>query len=258
MFQPITDPWFFAVAIPAVIIVGLSKGGLGGLGAVFGVPILALVISPIQAAAIMLPIMVVMDVLGVWSWRANFDKRIFRTMLPGAILGVGIGWYFAASLSGDWIRILVGAIALAFLAYQYFWSAAKNAPPRDPDAHKLAGSFWGTLSGFTSFVAHAGSPPYQIHTQPMRLEPTFYSSTAICFFAAINAVKLIPYFALGQFDATNLATSAVLLPLAVLSVAGGVYLVKRISKIFFYRMLDFLLLLVALQIIWQGVSGLMA
>ncbi|MEO0637898.1 MAG: sulfite exporter TauE/SafE family protein [Pseudomonadota bacterium] len=256
VFAPLANPWFYAVAIPALFIVGLTKGGLGGLGAVFGVPIMSLVINPVQAAAIMLPIMIVMDVMGVVSWRAKFHPGIMKAMLPGAIVGVAVGWFFAASLSSDWIRIIVALVALGFLLNEWFGTKAKTAEPRKVEDTRAAGAFWGAASGFTSFVAHAGSPPYQVYTQPMRLEPTYFASTAICFFAVVNAIKLIPYFALGQFDATNLATSAVLLPLVPLSVYTGVWLAKRIPKRIFYAVLNSLLFILSLQLMWQGVSGL--
>lgn len=255
VFSPLTNPWFYAVAIPALFVVGLTKGGLGGLGAVFGVPIMSLVINPVQAAAIMLPIMIVMDVMGVVSWRAKFHAGIMKAMLPGAIVGVGVGYFFASQLSSDWIRIIVALVALAFLLNEWFGKKAKAAEPRQTENTRLAGAFWGTASGFTSFVAHAGSPPYQVYTQPMRLDPTYFASTAICFFAVVNAIKLLPYFALGQFDATNLATSLVLLPVAPASVLAGVWLAKRISKRIFYSVLNTLLFILSLQLMWQGVTG---
>ena len=119
------------------------------------------------------------------------------------------------------------------------------------------GALWGTASGVTRCVAHAGAPPYQVYTQPMRLDPTYFASTAICFFAIINAIKLMPYFALGQFDATNLATSLVLLPVAPVSVLVGVWLAKRISKRIFYAVLNTLLFILSLQLMWQGVTGIL-
>jgi hypothetical protein len=255
LFSPLANPWFYAVAIPALFIVGLTKGGLGGLGAVFGVPIMSLVINPVQAAAIMLPIMIVMDVMGVVSWRAKFHPGIMKSMLPGAVLGVGLGWFFASQLSSDWIRIVVALVALAFLLNEWFGKGVITSQPRKAENTRAMGALWGTASGFTSFVAHAGSPPYQVYTQPMRLDPTYFASTAICFFAIINAIKLIPYFALGQFDATNLATSLVLLPVAPVSVLVGVWLAKRISKRIFYAVLNGLLFILSLQLMWQGVTG---
>ena len=227
----------------------------------FGAPILSVVISPVQAAAIMLPTMVVMDAFGVWSWRARFDRQVFAHLLPAAILGIGLGYWFAASLSADWIRILVALVGLAFLGNEYFIKPRlfhRTGAEQDPPRHNR---FWGWLcgagAGFTSFVAHAGSPPYQIYVQPLRLEPILFASTAICFFAIVNVIKLVPYFALGQFDATNLMTSLVLLPLAPIAVFIGVYLTKRISKHVYYAMLNALLLILCVQLLWQGRAALL-
>src|SRR5690606_40443229 len=112
----LSDPWFFAAAVPAVILVGLSKGGLGGAMALIGVPLMALVVSPVHAAAIMLPILIVMDMVSLWTWRGERDPVTLKLMLPGAVVGIGLGWLTAAVVTTGAVRLIVGMVALTFFA----------------------------------------------------------------------------------------------------------------------------------------------
>lgn len=247
----LTDPWFYAVAIPAVILVGLAKGGLGGALAMFGVPLMALVMPPVQAAAIMLPILVVMDMVSLWAWRGIYDRTSLKIMLPGGLLGIAIGWYLAAIVTASAVKLIVGTIALAF-ALRYLYTVLTAAPAAA--AHNRAkGTFWATIAGFTSFVAHAGGPPYQVYTLPLRQDPKVYTGTSVIFFSIMNAVKLVPYFALGEFDTTNLSASAVLIPLAPVATYIGARIVKRIDIKVFYPLMYSLMGLVAMKLIWDGV-----
>ncbi len=250
----ITDPWFYAVAIPAVCLVGLSKGGLGGAMALLGVPLMALVISPVQAAAIMLPILIVMDIVSLWAWRGNYDRESLVIMLPAGLVGIAIGWFTASWVTVPEVRLIVGVVAMGF-ALRYVWTLF--AAPAPPMPHRpWHGRFWGMVTGFTSFVSHAGGPPYQAYTLPLRQDPKIYTGTSVIFFSVVNAVKLIPYFALGQFDSTNLVTSAVLAPIAPVATLAGAFLVRRMRGEIFYPFMYALMAVTAVKLIWDGVSGL--
>ncbi len=253
-----TDFVFYAAAVTAVILVGLSKGGLGGAFGMMGVPILSLVISPVQAAAIMLPILIVMDMAGLWVWRHHYDAATLKTMLPGAIAGIGIGWLTAEFVTADMIRLIVGIISILFVlrfAYDRYRShAGSKAPPQQQNFAK--GSFWATISGFTSFVIHAGAPPFQMYALPLRLDPKSYTGTSTRFFAVVNAIKVLPYFALGQFDTTNLTVSAVLLPLAPLATFSGAWVVKRMHPEIFYPFMYLMILLTGLKLVADGANAL--
>lgn len=252
----LADPWFYAVAIPAVILVGLSKGGFaGGVGFV-GVPLMALVISPVQAAAIMLPILCVMDVAALWSWRGVYDRQVLIDMLPGSIIGIGLGWFLAASVTVDAIRLIVGLVAVIFVA-RWIYLTLRHGADHSTLPNRIAAGFWGAVAGFTSFVAHVGGPPFQIYTLPLRLDPKVLSGTTAIFFAVTNAIKLIPYFALGQFDSTNLAASAVLMPLAPLSTLAGAWLVRRMRPEVFYPLTYATVALIGAKLVWDGVANLM-
>lgn len=251
MVPLLSDPWFYAAAVPAVILVGLSKGGLGGAMALIGVPLMALVVSPVQAAAILLPILIVMDIVSLWTWRGERDPVTLKLMLPAAMLGIGIGWLTAAVVTTGAVRLIVGLVALAFFAR---WLAQKLAASEKARPHSgVRGAFWGMVAGFTSFVAHAGGPPYQVYALPLRQSPALYVGTSVVFFAVVNAVKLVPYFALGQFDATNLTASAVLMPIAPLATLAGAWIVRRMKPEIFYPFMYAMVLVVGLKLVWDGV-----
>lgn len=247
----ITDPWFYVAAIPGVLLAGLAKGGFGGSLGMLAVPLMALVISPVQAAAIMLPILISMDMVGLVAWRGTFDARSIAIILPAALLGIAVGWATAAWVTEVEVRLIVGFVVLAFCVDYVLGGAARLEPKPH---NRVKGSFWGTVTGFTSFVSHAGGPPFQMYMLPLRLDPRLFAGTAIIIFAVINAVKVVPYFFLGQFSPTNLWTSAVLLPLAPLATLIGVWMVKRIRPDTFYRYVYAILFVVGVKLVWDGVA----
>jgi uncharacterized membrane protein YfcA len=175
-------------------------------------------------------------------------------MLPGALVGVGIGWAAAAWVSENHIRLIVGTVAMLF-ALNYWFSGRLRQKPHGPNVVK--GAFWSVVTGFTSFVSHAGGPPFQMYTVPLRLPPRILAGTAVILFATVNAVKLVPYFFLGQFDATNLATSAVLLPISIPATFLGVWLVRRFATDAFYRLVYALVFIVGLYLVVEALAVLL-
>ena len=251
MNELLADPSFYAAALPAVILAGLSKGGLGGAMGFVGVPLMSLVMSPIQAAAIMLPILVLMDMVSLWTWRGVYDRSTLAIMLPGSLVGIGIGWFTATMVTADMVRFIVGAIAIVFVGrwlYQLVRHGANHVAKPG-----LAGSFWGLVAGFTSFVAHVGGPPFQVYALPLRLDPKVFTGTATIFFAITNAIKLVPYFLLGQFDTANLAASAVLMPAAPVATLAGAWLVRRMRPEIFYPFTYCTVAVIAVKLIYDGV-----
>lgn len=247
----LSDPNFLAVAIPAVILVGLSKGGLGGAMGFIGVPLMALVISPVQAAAILLPILILADIVALWTWRGNYDRDLLVSMLPACILGIGIGWLTATMVTPDMVRFIVGAVAITFVT-RAAWLHYRHGSVRTAERNPIAARFWGLVSGFTSFVAHLGGPPFQVYAVPLRLDPKVFTGTAIIFFATTNAIKLVPYFALGQFDATNLAASFALMPIAPVFTLVGAWVVRRLKPDVFYLITYLSVGAVALKLLWDA------
>ncbi len=246
----ITDPVFYAAAIPAMIVLGVAKGGFQNVGLLV-VPILSLVISPVQAAGITLPILILSDIVALLSYRRSYDATTLKIVLPGAVVGIAIGWLTAAWVSEELIRLIVGSISVLF-ALDYWFRVRLRRAPHGPNAVK--GGFWGIVTGFTSFVSHAGGPPFQMYAVPLRLEPRVFAGTMVVTFAVINAIKVIPYFFLGQFDATNLETAAVLLPISIPSTLLGVWLVRKFRTDAFYRLVYGLIFAIGVYLVWDGLA----
>lgn len=248
------DPVFVAIAVLAVLIVGLSKAGLlGGLGVV-GVPMLALIMPARDAAGMMLPVLLCMDAVAVWMYRKEFDRSILKLMMPGALIGTLIGWALWAFVSDAMVLLMVGVVTLLFVLDAVFPLRKKleGLPPSRGWAR-----FWGATAGFTSFISHTGGPPFQIYVLPQRLSPAIYAGTSAVFFAIVNTSKLIPYFFLGQLNVSNLTLSAALAPVGMLGVFIGIYLVRRISAKLFYTIAYWLIFLLAFKLIWDGLVGVM-
>jgi len=246
------DPWFFAAAIPAVLIMGISKSGFSGGVGILAVPLIALFVSPVQAAAVMLPILMVMDVINIWAYRGSWHNRNLIILLPGAALGIGIGWATFHLVDDNAVRLLLGAISIAF-GLSYFAGGRAAEKPRSPAP--WIGAVCGTIAGFTSFVAHAGGTPVKVFLLPQRMDKTLFVGTNVIFFFVVNQLKLIPYGALGQFSTANLALSAVLLPLAPLGTWLDLKLHHRISEQLFYRICYGLVLISGSKLLWDGVWG---
>jgi len=245
------DWTFYLAAVPAVILVGLSKGGFSGLSTL-AMPILSLAMSPIRAAAIMLPILIVQDWVSVWAFRRDFEPRNLAILIPASLIGIGAGWLFAADVSEALVRLAVGVISIGFVAYMLFRARGGERAPTEP---KVApGILWGALAGFTSFVSHAGSPPFQVYVMPQDLSPRLFAGTATMFFAAANLLKVPPYFALGQFSRENLTAAATLFPLAIGATMAGVWLVRRVSADRFYNLVYALTFLIGLMLVWEACS----
>jgi len=239
------------VTLLGVVLVGLSKGGLGGAFGLMGVPVLSLAMPPVLAAALLLPILLMMDAVSLMSWRRYRDWSLLKTLLPAAMVGIALGWVSAAVTPDAVVRLLVGIVALAFGARAVLGRFV-GAPRHRPGM----GWVWGAVSGFTSFVAHAGGPPFQVHVLPMRLDPRVYTGTSVLFFAVVNAVKVVPYAALGFLDARVLVSALVMLPLAVVAVLIGAAIVRRMRAEVFYPFTYAMVTLVGLKLVWDGVSAL--
>ena len=246
------DLYFWIIAVAAVFIVALSKSGLLGSLGMVAVPLLTFVMPARDAAGMMLPLLLVMDALAVWTYRKDADWRILKIMLPGAAIGTLIGWALWSVISDAMVLLFVGVITMVFIldALLPLRKKLEGLPPSKP-----WGAFWGGFAGFTSFISHTGGPPFQIYTLPQKLDPVRYSGTTAFFFAIVNSAKLIPYFFLGQLNVSNLSHAAILAPLAIVGVLVGVWLVRRISIKRFYQITYWLVFLLALKLIWDGVQG---
>jgi uncharacterized membrane protein YfcA len=243
--------FFYAMALIAAVLVGASKGGLPVVG-MLGVPVLALATSPVHAAGLLLPIFVVTDLFGLWAYRREFDRRNLMILVPATTVGIAIGWATASIVPETLVTLIVGLIGLSF-CLQY-WLLGRHATTPHP-ADIPRGVFWGTVSGFTSYVSHAGAPPYQMYVLPQRLDKMIYAGTTTILFAVVNAVKLVPYWALGQLSLANLKTVAALFPFAIAATFIGVRLTRIMPQDLFYRLVIGALFLVSLKLIYDAAIG---
>lgn len=242
------------VTVLAVALVGLSKGGLGGAFALMGVPVMSLVMPPVLAAAVLLPVLLMMDAVSLWHWRKWTDWSVLKIMVPAALIGIGVGWATAAITSDSVVRLIVGVVALAFSARALLGRFLGRAPRHRP----ALGWLFGAVGGFTSFVAHAGGPLFQMHVLPKRLDPKLYTGTSVMFFAVVNLVKVVPYAALGMFEPEVLMSALIMLPLVLVSVSLGAAIIRRMSAEVFYPFTYAMVSLVGARLVWDGIAGLLA
>jgi uncharacterized protein len=243
----IHDPLFYALAIVAVTMLGLGKGGFAGVG-MMSTPLLAIALPPLQAAAILLPILITQDMISVWVYRREWSAWNLKVLLPGGVIGIAIAWALAAHVSDAFVRLVIGLIGLSFVLNAWFGRPAAEASK--PGV--AAGVFWGAVAGFTSTLSQAGAPPFQVYVLPQRLPKLMLVGTYTIYFAALNLLKIGPYFALGQFSAENLATSVLLFPLAIGANFLGIWLVRRTPTEWFYRIAYLLVFLISLELIRSG------
>lgn len=233
----------------AAFLVGLSKGGLPVV-AMLSVPILALTMPPLEAAALLLPLYIASDMVGVVIYRKRFSGRNLAILIPASMLGILFGWATASVVPDRLISFLIGVVGLAFVA-DIVRKRGRIAPPRPADVP--GGVFWGSLAGFTSFVSHSGGPPYQVYVLPQRLEKMTFAGTSTILFAAINLAKLPAYWSLGQFTGPNLTLAFWLIPVSILGVLAGWKLVKVLPEKVFFRIVEVALFLVSLKLVVDAI-----
>jgi uncharacterized protein len=242
------DPWFYAVAVPAVLVMGLAKSGFASGFGSLTTPMMAMMLSVPQAAAIMLPLLLVMDATGLQQMWHERDRALVRRLVPFGLLGTGVGTLLFGVFSSKAVAALVGALTLAFLAQRLLFPPRPGGP-RAPD---WVGSLCASASGFTSFVAHAGNPPISAYVLPLKLEPRVLAATMAVFFATLNASKVVPYAWLGLIDLRNMLTALMLLPLAPLGVWAGVWLTRRVDRGWFYKLAYAGMFATGVKLLWDG------
>lgn len=247
---------FYLLAIPVVLLVGLSKGGFGGGLGTLAVPALALMVDPRVAAGILLPILCAMDLVSLWSFRGQWDKANLRIMLPWAMLGLVGGALTFQYMSADMMRLMIGLMALYFVGH-YLWGKYLLQRLKPQGRSHWRGGFWSGVSGYVSYIAHAGGPPIAIYLLPQHLPKSAFVGTTVLFFSVVNYTKLLPYAWFGQLNIGNLTTALILLPFAPLGVFLGVYLHRRVSDKWFYWSCYGLLFVAGVKLLTEGALGLM-
>jgi uncharacterized membrane protein YfcA len=226
----------------------VSKSGFGAGFGSLAVPIMALAVTVPQAAAILMPILFVMDLMGLAAYRGKWDAKLLRFLVPAGLVGTVVGTLSFRMLDARMVAGIVGVFTLVFLAQRMLF------PPRPDSAPppRWLGALLTAISGFTSFVAHAGGPPVNAYVLPLRLAPVVFAATLSVFFFVINLSKWIPYAWLGLLDARNMGTSLALMPFAPIGVLAGVRLAHRIPPLLFYRLVYAGMLLTGLKLVWDA------
>lgn len=243
----LADPSTLAICVLAVILVGMAKGGFSGLGAL-GTPVAALALSPSTAAAMLLPILIVQDAVSVWSFRHAWDKWIVAWMLPGAVVGIAIGWAMAAMIDEKALMGVLGAITLSFGLYR-LWVERGNRPVAASTSPGWVGTLFGIASGFTSQVAHAGGPPFQMWVTPRKLPHLIYAGTNAILFAAMNWLKVPSYIMLGAFTHDVIVAAAILVPLAIGTTLVSIRVVRVLQPERFYTIIYLLMVLLGMKLV---------
>jgi uncharacterized protein len=249
----LADPVTLAILIVAVVLLGMAKGGLAGVGAL-ATPLAALVLPPATAAALLLPILIVQDVVSVWSFRQTWDGWIIGWMLPGAAVGIFGGYYFAEQVNEAQLMAALGGITMLFGFYR-LWVERGGRVVAASTSPGWIGSLFGVATGLTSQIAHAGGPPFQMWVTPRRLPHLVFIGTSSILFALINWMKVPAYLALGAFPHEVVVAALLLMPLAIVSTLVTVRWLKRMDPARFYVIIYVLMVLLGAKLLWDGVSG---
>lgn len=244
------DPITIATACFAVILLGLAKGGFSAVGAM-AMPIFAMAVPPTAAAAILLPVLLVQDVVSVWAFRKTWDRWVVAWMLPGGIVGIVLGYLLAAHLSISVVKGVLGVITLGFALYR-LWVERGGRIVAASTSPGWIGGLFGVAAGFTSQIAHSGAPPFQMWVTPRKLPHLVFAGTGAILFATLNWIKVPFFMALGEFTHENLAASALLMPLALASTFAGVWIMRRINPERFYKLIYLLMVLLGAKLAWDG------
>ncbi len=243
-----TDPLFYLAAIPAILLIGISKSGFGSGFGGLAVPLIALTVTVPEAAAVLMPLLFVLDILALRAYRDGYDKALLRQLLPWSLLGIGIGFLLFKYIDTHIVEGTVGVFALIFVAQRMLFPPS----PHGVILPRWIGVSLTTMSGFTSFVAHAGSPPLNAYLLPMRLAPVTFAATMAVLFFWVNLAKWVPYAYLGLFDARGVVTALVLMPFTPIGIWIGVRIARKISPQLFYFFVQTGMVLTGCKLVFDG------
>ena len=212
------------------------------------VPVMSFAMSPLQAAGILLPLLIIMDFSAIYLYWKKWINSILKIVIPASIIGILFGTLTFEFTNEDQIRIMVGVISIIFVLVSFI---QKNNYLLKPT--KVKGYFWSSVAGYTSFLIHAGNPPINFYMLPLKLDKISFIGTMTLAFMVINLVKLVPYYYVGLLAPSNLMISLYLLPLAFISVLIGYFVQKRIPEKLFFKIVYVLLFLSGCKLIYDGV-----
>ncbi|NSY37927.1 sulfite exporter TauE/SafE family protein [Leisingera sp. ANG59] len=247
------DAMFFVFAIPAVVFAGVSKGGFGSGAAFASASILALVLEPGMALALMLPLLMLIDVANLKPYWGRWNLRASMLLIGGGLPGVALGAWLYAAVDADVMRVLIGVVSVGFVLWQLRARLGLRLAAEAP-LSTGAGALAGLAVGFTSFVSHAGGPPAAVYLLSLKLRKTEYQASTVLIFWAINIAKAVPYAGLGMFTRETLTLDLMLAPFALLGAWLGVKLHHSIPERWFFALTYVLLTVTGAKLIWDGLT----
>ncbi|WP_246139462.1 sulfite exporter TauE/SafE family protein [Phaeobacter marinintestinus] len=251
--MPISDPGFYLIAVPAVIFLGVSKGGFGSGADFVSMAILALVLPPGQALGLLIPLLLLMDLANLRAYWGKWDSRIVRVLLVGAVPGVALGVLVYRIVDDDAVRVLIGAIAVLFVLWRVALESGWIRPPRAALPEGV-GVVAGLVSGFASFISHGGGPAATAYLFSLRLEKTTFQATTVLAFWVVNILKLAGYVYLGLMSVDLLVTDLILMPFALFGIWLGIKAHRLLPDVVFFRVAYVLLLIAGGKLIWDGMT----
>lgn len=246
-------PGFFAIAAPAVVFAGISKGGFGSGAAFAASAILALTLDPGTALGIMLPLLMLIDLASLRSYWGRWSWPDARVVMLGGVPGVALGVLLYRVADADTLRLIIGGISVAFV----IWHMSQRNGLIRPVAHRLpawVGVLAGVTVGFASFVSHGGGPPAAVYLLSQRLDKTRFQATTVIVFWVINIAKFIPYAFLGMFTAETALAGVALAPFALLGTWMGIRAHWWVSERVFFNLTYALLTITGTKLIWDALT----
>ena len=239
---------FFLTVVPAIILYGIAKSGLGGSMTLISIPLMTIVMPLNQALGIILPILIFSDFIASYKYRKEFDLGTLKLMIPFAVLGIIIGSFTFSFLTEELLKFLIGLMGFMFSVHYFFFKKDKESKS---EKNFIKGVICSNIAGFTSFCVHAGGTPVSIYLLPLRMKKEIYVGTRIIFFTFVNLIKLPLYINLSMVNFDTFKQSLILLPIALLGILIGFKLVKIIDEKLFYNLLYLLILLSSSKLIYN-------
>ncbi len=237
---------FFLSVVPAIILYGIAKSGLGGSISLISVPLMTIVMPLQQALAIILPILIFSDIIAVYRFRKEFDFSILKVIVPFAAIGIIIGSLTFSYFSEILLKLIVGIMGFLFAGHYFLLKKKKSTPTKQ---NFIKGAICSSIAGFSSFCVHSGGTPTSLYLLPLRLKKEIYVGTRVIFFCFVNLLKLPLYIYLSMMNFDTLYQSISLLPLAIIGIFIGYKLLKLIEENLFYNIIYALILISSTKLI---------
>ena len=239
---------FFFTVVPAIVLFGIAKSGLGGSIALISIPLMTIAMPLTNALGIILPILIFSDFIATYKYRKEYDLETLKLMVPFAVIGIFIGSLTFTFFSEELLKFIIGLMGFLFAGHYFFFKKNKEAKS---DKNFLKGGVCSTIAGFTSFCVHAGGTPTSLYLLPLRMKKEIYVGTRIIFFACLNLFKLPLYINLSMTNFETFKQSLILFPLALLGILIGYKLLKIIEEKLFYNILYTLIFITSTKLLYD-------